>query len=56
MRQNNMIAYLVGTLFLLSFTVCDSGHAQVVTLPDIDISGISGTDYELSYRAAARAS
>ena len=39
MRQNNMIAYLVGTLFLLSCTVCGSGHAQVVTLPDIDISG-----------------
>jgi hypothetical protein len=39
MRQNNMIAYLVGTLFLLSCAVCDSGHAQVVTLPDIDISG-----------------
>jgi hypothetical protein len=39
MRQNNMIAYLVGALFVLSCAVCDSGHAQVVTLPDIDISG-----------------
>jgi len=39
MRQSNMIVYLVGMLFLLSCAVCDSGHAQDVTLPDIDISG-----------------
>jgi len=39
MRWSNMSAYLVGTLFLLSCSVCDSGHAQVVTLPDIDVSG-----------------
>ena len=39
MRRNNMIVYLIGTLVLLACAVCDSGHAQVVTLPDIDISG-----------------
>jgi len=38
-RRNNMIVYLVGTLALLACSVSDSGHAQVVTLPEIDISG-----------------
>jgi len=39
MRHNNMIVYLVGILVLLACTVSDSGHAQDVTLPEIDISG-----------------
>ncbi len=38
MRRSNMTAYLVGTLCLLVCGVCDSGYAQDVTLPDIDIS------------------
>lgn len=39
MRHTRMIICLAGTLFLLSCAVCNSGHAQDVTLPDIDISG-----------------
>jgi hypothetical protein len=39
MRHNNMTVYLIGVLFLMVFAISNSGHAQVVTLPDIDISG-----------------
>ena len=41
MPKNNLIPSLIGTLFLLSCTGADSAYGQVVTLPDIDISGSS---------------
>ena len=37
MRYKNIMICLIGTLFL--FVTAESGHAEVVTLPDIDISG-----------------
>ena len=39
MPKNNLIPILLGTLLLLSCTGADSASGQVVTLPDIDISG-----------------
>ena len=39
MRHNIMIVCLIGTLVLLACAVSGSGHAQDVTLPEIDISG-----------------
>ena len=39
MRQNNMIAHLMGILFLLFSAFSGLGYSQVVPLPDIDISG-----------------
>ncbi len=39
MKSKRLIILLFGTLFLILFANLDSGYAQVVTLPDIDISG-----------------
>ena len=38
MKSKGLMILLLGALFLILFATFDSGDAQVVTLPDIDIS------------------